>query len=63
MRVRVKASTSLPLSAGHQECNMFQPWMIYPSILQTLLNCQLHQSSMKETHLKDTDVTVVHATN
>ena len=63
MRVGVKASTSQPLSAEHQESTMFQPWMIYPLILQTLVNHQLHKRSMKKSHLEDTDVTVSHATN
>ena len=52
MRVGVKVSTPQPLSAQHPESTMFQPWRIYPSILQTLVNCQLHQSSMKTTHSK-----------
>ena len=55
MRVGVKASTSTPLSAEHQESTMFQTWGNYPSILQTLVNHQLYQSIMKGTHLEDTD--------
>ena len=50
-------------SAEHQESTMFPPWRIYPSILQTLANHQLHQSSMKRTHLEDTEVTVLHVTD
>ena len=63
MRVGVKTSTSLPLSAEHQESTMFQPWGIYPLILQTLVNYQLNQNNMKRTHLKDTDITALHVTN
>ena len=35
--------------------------MNYPSTLQTLISHQLHQSSMKRTHLTDTDITALHA--
>ena len=62
MRVVVKASTSHP-SAEHQESTMFQPWRIYPLILQTLVNHQLHQSSMKKTHLEDPDMAILHTAN
>ena len=41
---------------------MFQPWRNYPSILQMLVNHQLHQSTMKGTHLKDTDIAALHVT-
>ena len=63
MRVGVKASTSPSLSAEQQEYAMFQPWRIYPLILQTLVNYQLHQSIMKSIHLEYTDVTALHSTN
>ena len=56
----VKASTSPPLSAVHRESTMSQQWRGYPSILQTLVNHQLHQSIMKNTALKDIDITTLH---
>ena len=63
MRVKVKASTSPPLSAVHHKYNI-SPWRrIYPSILWTLVNHQHLQSSMKTPHLADTDITVFHTTD
>ena len=63
MRVGVKVSTSTPFSAENQECTMFQPWRNCPSIPHTLVNHQLHQSTMKGTQPKDADVTALHTAN
>ena len=63
MRVGVKTSTSLPLSAKHRESTMCQQGKTYPSTWLTLVNHQLHWYSMEKPDQTDTDVAAPQATN
>ena len=57
--LRVRTSTSPPLSVEHWESTM-SPWgRIFPSIVQTLVNHQQLHSSIKSPHLIDTDATAL----
>ena len=63
MRVGVKASMYLPLSAEQWESTMLPQWKIYPSILQILVNHPPLQISMPNLHITDMGVVASPTTN
>ena len=55
MRAGVKTSTPQPHSAEPQESTMSPQWISYPSILQTLVNHLLLQSTVQSPCLTNTE--------